>query len=527
MRPRFREPFLAGLLAAGAAFAFHALLHPRVADPDSFYHVGHARLYASTSPLDTSFPWTAFSAVADAGADLWWGFHVLLIPFAGFDDLTASIRVAATALTLSGLGVVAWVAVRHRLLAAALWPLVFFLAVPNVLYRYLSVRPEVLSAPLALLLLSGLVRRQPLLVMATAAAITWLHLSMFWLAPALAGAWALALVLDTRPRTEARSPGPPPASRPVLVVAALLSGTLLGWLLRPNPLGAARLAWIQIAELMFEKTGGTPLTFGVELAPLDPTTLWIMAWPLLAPWALGTGWLLWSLVKARSALDSVPADERTHLGAALMVSIGFLGLTLLVARRSLVLWAAFATVSLALPLTYVTPPRLREAVGRALLLAVPVLFAHSLWRNALNVEYVAQPPDTLEEVATWLAARSAPGELVFNTHWDTFGPLFARNRVNRYVGGMDPIFQYARSPELYWSFHHLSTDQRAETTCATPLCAQGEPRDTYEVLAHDFGARWVLVEPRRNPRLSLYLLNDARYRLALETRREAVFEVLR
>jgi len=46
------------------------------------------------------------------------------------------------------------------------------------------------------------------------------------------------------------------------------------------------------------------------------------------------------------------------------------------------------------------------------------------------------------------------------------------------------------------------------------------------VLEDDFGARWVLVEPRRNPRLSLYLLNDPRYGLALETQREAVFEVL-
>jgi hypothetical protein len=36
----------------------------------------------------------------------------------------------------------------------------------------------------------------------------------------------------------------------------------------------------------------------------------------------------------------------------------------------------------------------------------------------------------------------------------------------------------------------------------------------------------VLVEPRRNPRLSLYLLNDPRFELALETQREAVFEIV-
>jgi len=177
-------------------------------------------------------------------------------------------------------------------------------------------------------------------------------------------------------------------------------------------------------------------------------------------------------------------------------------------------------------LTHLTPAARRKAVSRALIAAVPLLFAFALWRNDLNVRYVAQVPDTMEEVATWLAQNSRPGDLVFNTHWDTFGPLFARDRVNRFVGGMDPIFQYDRSPDLYWEFHHLSTDAMAPVTCPEPTCTEANIRDTHTVLEDDFGARWVLVEPRRNPRLSLYLLNDPRYGLALETQREAVFEVL-
>ena len=56
--------------------------------------------------------------------------------------------------------------------------------------------------------------------------------------------------------------------------------------------------------------------------------------------------------------------------------------------------------------------------------------------------------------------------------------------------------------------------------------SRGVATDTHEALADHFGARWVLVEPRRNPRFTLYLLNDDRYRLALETQREAVFEIL-
>jgi hypothetical protein len=36
----------------------------------------------------------------------------------------------------------------------------------------------------------------------------------------------------------------------------------------------------------------------------------------------------------------------------------------------------------------------------------------------------------------------------------------------------------------------------------------------------------VVVEPSRNPRFALYMLNESRYRLAHETQREALFEVL-
>jgi hypothetical protein len=116
--------------------------------------------------------------------------------------------------------------------------------------------------------------------------------------------------------------------------------------------------------------------------------------------------------------------------------------------------------------------------------------------------------------------------LVFHAKWDNFGPLFAHARSMRYLGGMDPIFQFAHSPELYWEFFWISTDVNVEWTCDAFPCLAGDATDTHRVLREHFGARWVVVEPGRNPRFSLYLLNDERYRLAHETLREAVFEVL-
>jgi hypothetical protein len=91
---------------------------------------------------------------------------------------------------------------------------------------------------------------------------------------------------------------------------------------------------------------------------------------------------------------------------------------------------------------------------------------------------------------------------------------------------MDPIFQFAHDRRAYWEFFYLSSDATVEWTCDAWPCAAGATTDTYQVLRNHFGAHWVVTEPRRNPRLSLYLLEDPRFALALETTREAVFEVL-
>lgn len=144
----------------------------------------------------------------------------------------------------------------------------------------------------------------------------------------------------------------------------------------------------------------------------------------------------------------------------------------------------------------------------------------------LNVDLVAFPPETMAGPAGYLARSAEPGDVVFHAKWDNFGPLFARNRESVYLGGMDPIFQLAHDARRYWEFFYLSTDVTTDYTCDAFPCVEGVATDTYRALREHFGARWVVVEPRRNPRLSLYLLEEPRYALRFETQREAVFEIL-
>ena len=150
--------------------------------------------------------------------------------------------------------------------------------------------------------------------------------------------------------------------------------------------------------------------------------------------------------------------RRRGPGAALRV------VSLFVARRGLDLFSAFAVfsaaaaVSLALPAAGPAPGRIAARPApppppwpTAALLSLALLAANtrpssSATAPGLGAGLPAGP-------ALWLRGASRPGEIVFHTRWEHFATLFFWNRENRYLNGMDPIFQYQLSPALYWKWH--------------------------------------------------------------------------
>ena len=530
-RPSERTPTsaiaLIGVIAA--ALAAHAMLLPRIASLDSFYHMGHATRYATHGAFDTSFPWARFSAVGDVGADLWWGFHVLLMPFAVLGDPAMGIRVAGVVLTVTLLAGVLVVCVRHGFEAAWLWPLLFFAAVPNVMYRFVMVRPHVVSTLASILLLSFLVRGRARQVALAAAVVTFAHLSLFWMPPLVGGAWIAALALDrwvVGGEDAASGRAADRKSAPARL-GALAGGTLLGWLARPHPFAAARLVDIQIFELFREKAKALPITFGGELAPLPLAELVRTSWLFIVLWVGALGLVGWTVARRRGRMRSMPEPERHLLSATGMLSLGFLALTLLVARRAQVEWVVFGSLVTPVVVTHLMPRGWLRPAALALAAALVVHLPWAVHRHRLNVAYVAHRPDLLAGAAEWLAGHSRPGDLVFHLHWDNFGPLFARNRTNAYLGGMDPIFLYAHDRKRYWEYFYLSADATTDYTCDAFPCREGVATDTYEVVRSHFGARWVLVQPRRNPRMDRYLMNEPRFTLAFDSGDARVYEVLK
>lgn len=506
--------------------AAHLSLAPNLADPDSFYHLGHAAHYAQNGLFDTSFPWATTSIIGDLGGDLWWGFHMVLLPFTAFSDVADGIRAAGFLFTLALAAVVWWLLRRHGVPGAGWWTALFLLAVPNVLYRYLMVRPHVLSLALALVLASLLVRGRWRHALGVSAAMTWLHLSLFWMAPGVVAAYTL-MRLGLWRRAHADHRGGDGGVPALHAVGAVLAGTALGAVLRPHPWATAQLAWVQIVRLFAEKATDRPLVFATELLPLPLSELLQSAWSFLLIWLLAgvTAWA-WRRTADGEGAPRLAGPERRLLAVSSLIAAGFLVLTVLSARRALVEFVAFGFLLLPLSWSFLVPATARR---RALPALAILLAGHLVWagqRHLLNARFVALPPDAMAEAAAWLAENAEPGDVVFHAHWDNFGPLFAHNRASRYLGGMDPIFQYAHDPGLYWEHFFLSADLVVEYTCDAFPCYEGTATATGPAIRDHFHARWVLVEPVRNPKLTAHLLSDPLFERVLETRHEAIFRVL-
>ena len=161
------------------------------------------------------------------------------------------------------------------------------------------------------------------------------------------------------------------------------------------------------------------------------------------------------------------------------------------------------------------------AVGTGLVF----LILFSGLKTDVSLKSYGYPPDRLKEVGIWLRDNSEEGEVVFNIRWPDFSPLFFWNQKNYYIGGLDPIFQYADSKNLYWKFHYLATDAVTEKTCGYEACTAAMLEDTDKVLRDEFRVKFIVIRKSQNPILSEYFSGDKKYKKALEAGDYLVFEI--
>jgi hypothetical protein len=481
---------VAGLVVAAAGL--HAV-SPTTSDPDGFYHIRHAWVYRTQGLFDSGFPWARFSAIRDQASDLWYGFHLLLVPFSVSRNLLDGLLAGGVSVTAAAL-VVVWASYRRLGLAFPLAWVLAFAATGDVLFRLTMLRPQPLSLALALLALGLLaaedVRRRAVLLGLVAFAAAFLHLALAWLVPLVAGAFLVATILERRP------------ARWTDVAGACL-GAIAGAALRPNPIGALRLAWIQIGLFMDVKRRALPLPFGAELQPLvwrvDGGVLLLI--PLVGLLALLAVFAVRRWKGEPAPLPSTAAW--TSLGLFLLFAL----LSVRVASRSVELAAAFGAAFAGLAWTELwrngsARARRIAVAGLAVFLLALVPLGFSRYLARVNG---ARPLLAYRGAGLWLDSYARPGQVVFHAWWDQFAHLFFWSPRTFYLGGMDPLFQYAHDETLFWKAHGLAGDEHPERMCGQPACGPGMGEETPLVLRRDFGATFVLVQRSLNPRLDGYL----------------------
>ncbi len=495
---------------------------PNIADPDGFYHFRHAQIMREQGVFSSAFPWAQFSEISETSADLWYGFHVLLMPFTYLVSEPVAIKFAGAAGAFALLMLV-WAALRKlKVKGAALWALLFIIATPDIPFRIAMTRPHVLSLGLMLFIFAATLEGSPWAVAVAAMLFASLHLSVAWIPVVVIGV-ILFFSLVHR------------AHVPWKHVLGMSAGLLAGMLARPNPAGGLQLAYTQVVRFAAVKAQELPLRFGRELVPFGWENFVTQLLPLALLVVIALcflGWAVWS-----KNFRTIEQKRRIALWSSLALAALFGILAFTAAGRAAELAAAFAVVALALiassyPAFASRAPFLFSRAGRwatGLVIAATLLYmgVNSLQRSGVVLNN-AFPQDKFKEASQWLAANARPKEIVFNPHWDTFAMLFFWNPANYYINGMDPIFLYAYDQNQYWRLHFIATDKASDTTCPLIRCNGVQIENTYDVLKNKFRASYIFVQKLRIPRFTAYLEQDrAHYEKTFDNKSEAIFRIRR
>ena len=492
---------------------FTLFLHNRlttIPDADAFYHIRHSWIYSQNGVTFNEFPWTQFSAIKQRAADLWYGFHILSLPLIYFfKDLITGIRVGGALVTITTLVLVWFSLKRLNIRGPLFWTLAFAFLSADVLYRITMFRPHSISVGLSLLLFSFFAMpaksKNWLWIILVSFGFSWIHISLIWVPIVV---W---LAVNFARHIGKLSVGWQSG-------IAMVSGLILGWLARPNPLGAAKLAYIQVLKLLVEKQANLPIRFGRELKPFVWENFADQLIPVCILLVLAISIWLWVYFKNKNAVP--PIETRLISMASFIISAGFLALSFLVARRANDFFIPFAVIFIAV--TYdgflrINRQTVLESARPIILLIAAVALIWAPLKNFYRFEtYVpnAFPAEKFKDVGEWMRENLPDQTTVFNPQWDRFGELFFWNYESYYINGMDPIFEYAYNPTLYWKTHYIHTDSfyisdGVAKICGNPKCERTDVEDIYSILKRDFNASYLFLEKHRNPKLFEYLESPA------------------
>lgn len=515
-----------------AVFYYIQFSFPYLSGVDAWYHIKHSWLIRTQGIRQSvnNFPWLQHTILKSHPADLWFGFHILLLPFT-FGNLILGAKIAgAIFAALVFLGFF-WVLRRFKIRYAFLWTLfLFFVTHFYFSYRLLLVRPHILSISFSLLgvyfisqkrylglfllsLLWAFVSPEVLLIVAMG--VLWIIVE-YWQKKKFA--WQMLTL--------------PPL------------GVFLALLIRPDFPNNLYLLYNQIFTMFSLKFAGVPLNFGKEIVVpflfIEPLPLSILIF-LLTVFLLA--YIIVNILEKK--LRKIPIF---HLFLSLL-SFSLGGIALFSSARFVEYWAPFTVLFGALVFDSVIRPKIPKTfdyfksfknynlppapqylavyqkVYRALratflffqrrpgkLLMKTFLFLFFFYFVTLQIillqiivvsgaETDSFDVNTFKEAAEWLKENTPSGSLVMNNPWYTFSFLFFYNHQNYYASGMDPTFMYVKDPKLYWLWNHISGEAIIcdKEKCPEIKKRQGglEDQEVHQIFKDKFQADYILLDTNK------------------------------
>ncbi|MBI2627136.1 MAG: hypothetical protein HYW77_02740 [Parcubacteria group bacterium] len=475
---------------------------PDIYDPDSFYHIRHSQIYGEKSIFYSDFPWAQYSIIKDLKADLWYGFHIFLLPFTYFSDLGLGIKVAGFFITLFVLGSFYFALRNLNISLPWLWSSFFVFSSPMILYRMAMTRPHPLSLGIFILIFSFIIKGPwwPLLIFGFL--VSWIHSALFWFPLMI---FAVVVVAKKIYHQEIN----------LMKLGASAGGIIIGLFVRPNPVANLKLIFIQIVELYVSKKEVLDQIIGGELR--SPSFKNVETYALLLVILLIIATILLGRIFYKKEVLAVNKK-------IVILSSGILTIVTLImymnANRAIDIAAAFIVIFSAMILSYYyelikNKNYLSSFSKKTLNISVSLLFLFMIFTayNSIKVSdknFItnAKPRTTFKEPALWLKENTKEGEIVFHLGWSQFPILFFWNQHNYYINGMDPIFLYSYNPGLYWKAFYMLDKDTSGFTCGFINCEPKQMESIYDVLKNDFKVSYIFLRKVANPRFLDYVESD-------------------
>lgn len=458
------------------AGAMQLILHP---SGDTPYHVAVGRLISEHGILH-SFPWTPFSWLADNYADDRFLFHAMFVPFADLPWATAARIVGALAGTVI-LTTFYLIARAERVRFAGLWTLVALVCSSYFIYRFMLVRPHLLSIALALIFLWSAARGRLRILAAVSFIYPWTYIA-FWQIPILLliAAEAAQLLAGNRARW-----------KPAAVAAA---GIAAGVAVHPNAVNLLNYNWIVMSDVLFKNAWAERIGFnmGSELAPYPPLA-----------WAIGLMVVVFMTIVA--AIYAWRNRRENGLSLAFTAAaLGFCALTIK-SGRFVEYYAPFSAASLALASRsiswrFLTPVVLGVSVLYSSVSAIPVF-----------MKLLQEREEMPRHVVSSLREEIPRGSRVFTGSWDYTGLLLVTLPEREFLVALDPTLFYVRYPKLYELWYRLVHEA---------------PEGTARTIRQKFGARYVIIKkPKPRGKIIKRLRSNPNVETLVDSRKWLLFDL--